>query len=94
MRRIKPEYDFDIWIPAIAPSEALLKQYVINKTISWKKFKTLYIKEIIPHKQYLLQAILNISKKSTITLLCWEQQARYCHRSILLNLISLLTLEN
>lgn len=83
MRRIKPEYTFDMWIPQLAPSEKLLSDYVINKKITWEQFVPKYQKEITRQKK-LIRSVVQLSRVSKVTLLCWEKSARRCHRSLLL----------
>ena len=46
MRRIKPEFDFDMWIIPLAPSTELLKKYHGNE-IGWKQYEELYSKEVL-----------------------------------------------
>lgn len=82
MRRIKPTYDFDMWIPGVAPSERLLEQYIIDKKISWKEFVPKYLTEL-SKKRALLHKLTAVTKTQKVTLLCWEKSAKYCHRSIL-----------
>ncbi len=84
MRRIKPEYRFDMWIPKLAPSEILLQAYVINKRINWKEFSLRYKKEILNKNQKMIKLLIHMSKYSDITLLCAEKSARYCHRGQIL----------
>lgn len=85
MRRIHPEYKFDVWIPALAPSEKLLKQYIINKKISWLVFSRKFKKEVIIKQKPLLQMLKRFSQDNIVTLLCIEKDSTYCHRSILIN---------
>lgn len=83
MRRIKPGYDFDIWIPGLAPSESLLKKYVIDKSMSWPGFSRLYMRQMASQK-HLIRMLVYLSVSTKITLLCWEKSAKFCHRSLLL----------
>lgn len=84
MRRIHPEYDFDIWIPKLAPSEGLLQQYVINKTIKWSEFEKKYKKNVLKKNIKLIQLLITFSRSDKITLLCTEKSARFCHRSLII----------
>ncbi len=86
MRRIRPEYRFDIWIPKLAPSEKLLKRYVIQKKITWKKFSQLYTREVLSKKQVkeIIKALVFMSQSSRMTLLCGENSAKRCHRSLII----------
>ena len=81
MRRIKPSYDFDFWTPKISPSERLLKDYIINKKISWSQFKPKFLKQLNRNKKY-LQFNSSLCQDSDITLLCWEKSPQKCHRRL------------
>ncbi len=84
MRRIKPEYKFDIWIPRLSPPEKLLKEYVINKQIPWKDFTKKFEKQVLKKNKTLLLFLIKLSSYSKVTLLCQEKSAKYCHRSLVL----------
>lgn len=79
MRRIRPEFDFDIWIPVLAPSTKLLKSYH-DKKIDWEKFENKFTKEVLEKQKKYLDIILQTAKKYTVTLLCWELKGENCHR--------------
>lgn len=87
MRRIKPEYDFDIWIPKLSPSEKLLNEYIIEKKISWSEFAKKFKKNVIIKQKDLLHVLAAISQKKKVTLLCWEKSQKQCHRKLLLDAI-------
>lgn len=82
MRRIKPEYDFDLWLPKLAPPETLLKTYIINEKIAWKEFKKRFLNVLKRKKKY-LKLIASLAEKENVTLLCWEKSANRCHRKLL-----------
>lgn len=84
MRRIRPEYEFDLWMPAIAPSEKLLEAYVIQKKIKWEQFAAAFRKETLAKRKDLLDLLVNLAGKQKITLLCGEKSARYCHRRLII----------
>ena len=84
MRRIKPEFKFDVWIPCLAPPEKLLKDYVINKKITWSIFKKRFQKNVIEKNKKILRILIQASNIMPVTLLCWEKYEKKCHRSILL----------
>lgn len=92
MRRIRPEYKFDIWLKALSPSEKLLREYVIDQKISWENFCKKYTKSVLEKKsnQIYLKLLKDISKTQKITLLCGEKSAKYCHRSLIINTLKLL----
>lgn len=81
MRRIKPEFQFDIWIPTLAPSTELLNEYH-KKKINWDEFEKRFRKEVLLKEKKYLNLILYIAKKNIVTLLCWEETAEKCHRRL------------
>ncbi|MBI1982362.1 MAG: DUF488 family protein [Candidatus Levybacteria bacterium] len=81
MRRIKPEFEFDIWMPALAPSTRLLKTYHEGK-IEWKEYEKRFIKTVLSKQKKYLKIILDILKKNSVTLLCWEETPERCHRRL------------
>lgn len=87
MRRIKPEYAFDIWMPVVSPSEKLLQKYVIDKEITWEEFKPLFKKELLGNK-YFVQLLAALAQQKTVTLLCVEEDHSTCHRSIITEFIA------
>lgn len=86
MRYIKPFYDYDEWIPNLAPSKSLLSQYQGQK-IPWKKFRERYISEMSIRIIEIARLRRRSDMGEVITLLCWEWNAQECHRSILKKLI-------
>lgn len=84
MRRIKPEYKFDIWIPMLAPPEKLLNDYIISKKINWKKFSEKFNKQVLSNNKHLIRILISIAKIRKVTLLCFEEVDDYCHRSLII----------
>ncbi len=84
MRRIKPDYDFDLWIPKLSPPEKLLQDYVIDKKIGWEEFSNKFSRQVIRKNKKLINLLINLSKRNNIILLCAERSAKYCHRSLIL----------
>ncbi|SRR5258708_4660533 len=81
MRRVKPEYEYDIWLKELSPTEKLLQAYVIDHTMDWKKFTPLFLKQL-QKKQHILKLLIEVAEKQTVTLLCWEETSEFCHRSL------------
>lgn len=84
MRRIRPEYDFDIWIPKLAPSEKLLREYILDKKIPWKQFSLKFKKQVLLKNKHLIFLLLLLSKITKISLLCGEKSAKHCHRKLII----------
>lgn len=86
MRRIKPEYEFDLWLPVVSPSEKLLNQYVIDQEITWEEFNPKFKKELLKNS-YFVTLLAAMAKNKTVTLLCYEEDHSTCHRSLITELI-------
>lgn len=81
MRRVKPEFVFDLWMPPLSPSTELLKEYHDEK-IDWNGYENRFKKEVLDTQKIYLTMLLDLSKKQTITLLCWEETSEKCHRRL------------
>lgn len=81
MRRVKPEFSFDMWLPPLSPSTELLKEYH-DEVIDWDGYEKLFTKEVLDTQTTSLTILLDLSKKHTITLLCWEETPEKCHRRL------------
>jgi uncharacterized protein YeaO (DUF488 family) len=79
MRRIKPEFEFDIWMPNLAPSTKLLKSYH-DKKVDWKQFEKKFNKEVLVGKKEYVDILISLLEKHTVTILCWEKKGENCHR--------------
>lgn len=80
MRRVKPEFEFDMWIPHLAPSTELLQNYQEEK-LSWDEFKDAFLEETKTQDKY-YSLIENLLSFSNVTLLCFEETSERCHRRI------------
>jgi uncharacterized protein YeaO (DUF488 family) len=92
--RVKKTH-YDIWYPALAPSEHLLKKWK-KRDITWENFESEYRKEISrsANARAHLDTLREISKSVSnpnpefVTLLCFEAEKNpHCHRHILKNII-------
>ena len=81
MRRIKPEYKFDIWIQPLSPSTELLKSYH-DKKIDWEQFEIKFTKQVLDKQEKYLKILLDIATTNTTTILCWEKTPGKCHRRL------------
>lgn len=96
-------HECDEWIPALAPSEALLRQFQ-RDGIPWREFEREYKSEILKgigdesdrnHRmrnsgqKYFLRMLRKIAETQTITLICnCPPEATHCHRNILKELLA------
>ncbi len=80
MRRVKPEFDFDLWLPHLSPSTELLQKYQ-EENLSWEEFKEEFLKETKDKEKYysLIEHLLTFSD---VSILCWEETSEACHRKI------------
>jgi uncharacterized protein YeaO (DUF488 family) len=87
---------YDIWYPALAPSEHLLRKWK-KREITWENFESEYRKEISRsvNARAHLDTLREISKSVTnpnpdfVTLLCFEAERNpHCHRHILKKIIN------
>lgn len=79
---------FDKWSRELSPSRELLRAYR-SKEKGWEVFKSEFIAELkaSPSSTATLRSLRKESKKSDITLLCYERSGIPCHRYILEELI-------
>lgn len=80
---------FDVWLPELAPSEALVKQaQAAESDAAWKTFVRRYRKEMSePHAQHLLQLLGVLSRTSAFSVGCYCANEARCHRSVLRELL-------
>ena len=97
-----PASKYDVWMPALGPSEQLLKA-VMGGAIEWKTFARRYHDELYMDgpiddrsetiknhgQKSTLRLLRELSKKQNVTLLCHcVEDARECHRFLLAKEIS------
>lgn len=86
MRFVKPHHEYDKWVRELAPSAVLLRDYRAE-TIDWNEFEKRYLEEMKGRKELIADFRRRSDRGDTITLLCWEKDDRFCHRSLLRNCI-------
>ena len=91
----KPRGDYDILIPALAPSQLLLNSYHENK-IDWNEYEREYLLEMHNNLDVkrILKFIIDAASFIDITLLCWEETPEKCHRRLIVELINLMSKSN
>lgn len=82
MRRPGAGADFDIWMPVLAPSHELLDNYREHK-INWIQYEKRFNKEVVSGQKKYLKILIELARKSTVTLLCWEKKPDKCHRRLI-----------
>jgi uncharacterized protein YeaO (DUF488 family) len=80
---------YDVWIPDLAPSEALLKQgQQASDDKAWRKFEQKYRAEMKrPDAQRLLALLAALSHQTSFSVGCYCADETRCHRSILRQLL-------
>ena len=86
MRFAKSFYDYDEWLRDLAPSIELLNDYRKRK-IDWNEYEERYLKEMEGKNELIKELKKRSDEGEVISLLCWEKDARFCHRRLLKSLI-------
>jgi uncharacterized protein YeaO (DUF488 family) len=76
---------YDVWVPDLAPSEALLKQALGADTDrAWRGFVRRYRMEMKrPEAQRLLGLLAALSHQTNFSVGCYCADETHCHRSVL-----------
>jgi uncharacterized protein YeaO (DUF488 family) len=81
---------YDVWLPALAPSEALLKLgQLADDDRSWRVFARRYVAEMkaADHSR-LLDLLALLSHQTNFTVGCYCANEARCHRSLLRELLA------
>jgi uncharacterized protein YeaO (DUF488 family) len=80
---------YDVWLPNLAPSAALLTiAKHIARDSEWKKFAARYEKEMAkPDASHLLDLLAALSQHASFSVGCYCEDESRCHRSILARLL-------
>jgi uncharacterized protein YeaO (DUF488 family) len=75
----------DVWLPALAPSEALVKQALqASDERAWRNFERRYRAEMKrPEATRLLALLSALSRQTNISVGCYCADEAHCHRSVL-----------
>jgi uncharacterized protein YeaO (DUF488 family) len=81
---------YDVWLPNLSPSEALLKQgQSSHDDKSWSSFKRKFRAEMSqPDASKVLDLLAALSHQTQMSLGCYCENEGRCHRSILRELLS------
>lgn len=76
---------YDLWLPDLAPSEALVKQALrAESDKDWRAFAKQYRKEMAaPEKARLLELLAALSRTTDFAVGCYCEDESRCHRSVL-----------
>lgn len=80
---------YDVWMPDLAPSEALLKQgQQAFEDKAWRKFEQKYRAEMKrPEAVRLLTLLAALSRQTSFSVGCYCADETRCHRSIMRQLL-------
>src|SRR6185369_829613 len=80
---------YDVWLPNLAPSEALLKTALsATDARSWDRFKRAYLAEMkAPDASKVLDLIAALSHRTNLSVGCYCENESRCHRSLLRELL-------
>ena len=82
---------YDLWLPELAPSLALFKQYFAAPMTErrWAAWGKRYRREMAqPGPQHLLQLLAQLSHQADFAVGCYCEREERCHRSILRQLLA------
>jgi len=82
---------YDVWLPNLAPSEALLKQAraIGEDERAWKAFVRRYRAEMsTPESRALLETLAALSHTANFSVGCYCADEARCHRSVLRELLA------
>ena len=78
---------FDVWLPSLAPSRQLLAQFKQAK-LSLPTFFSRYRREMRQTEpRQTIRLLAAIAERQPISVCCYCEEERRCHRSVLLQLI-------
>ena len=96
-----PKSAYDVWMPNLGPSEALLKAYLAGR-VTWAEYCRRYPRELFEggsidqrnatiknHGQkFTLRLLQELGSRGTVTLLCHcAEDQQHCHRHLLKKLL-------
>ncbi|HEY0818455.1 MAG TPA: DUF488 family protein [Rhizobacter sp.] len=81
---------YDVWLPNLAPSEALLKEALAAESdAQWKAFARRYAAEMkAPDHARLLDTLAALSHHTAFSVGCYCENEDRCHRSLLRGLLA------
>jgi len=80
---------YDVWLPDLAPSEALVKQALAaSDARAWNTFVRRYRAEMKqPGAARLLDLLAALSRGTNLSVGCYCDDENHCHRSVLRELL-------
>jgi uncharacterized protein YeaO (DUF488 family) len=79
---------YDVWLPDLAPSQALLRRASLDDEKGWRAFARTFEAEMKkPEAARLLDLLAALSQGASFSVGCYCKDERRCHRSILRRLL-------
>ena len=81
---------FDVWLPELAPSQKWVSWALSQPWTDarWKKYARNYRREMSdPRAQRLLELIVALSTRTNVSVGCYCEDEKRCHRSLLRDLL-------
>src|SRR5271165_1296385 len=74
---------YDVWLPTLSPSDALVKQGLAAKELSdWRKFEKAFLKEMNrSDASKMLDLLAALSHQTNFSVGCYCEDENRCHRS-------------
>jgi uncharacterized protein YeaO (DUF488 family) len=81
---------FDAWVPELSPSPALVKRALAASTeAQLRAFRRSYRSEMaVPAAQHLLSTLATLSLRANLSVGCYCEDERRCHRAVLRELLA------
>jgi uncharacterized protein YeaO (DUF488 family) len=82
------EHWYDVWLPDLAPSQALLRGASLDDDRGWRAFARRFEAEMKePEAARLLDLLAALSHHASFSVGCYCEDERRCHRSVLRRLL-------
>ena len=80
---------YDVWLPELAPSEALLKTFFpVTDDATWRRFSRRYLAEMkAPPVARQIELLAALSHQTNLSVGCYCEDESRCHRSLLRQLL-------
>ncbi len=78
---------FDVWLPLVAPSRKLLKEFTSGKKTVAQFFRAYRAEMKEPTARHTIELLATVAQRTRIAIGCYCEDETRCHRSVLIQLI-------
>jgi uncharacterized protein YeaO (DUF488 family) len=78
---------FDVWLPLVAPSRELLKEFQTEKKTLHEFFRAYHAEMKQPSARHIIKLLAKVAEQTPIAVGCYCEDETRCHRSQLIKLI-------